>query len=91
MPRNSPILFVQLPIALEKSSFPEERSTARKRVNLSFAEWAQMCIRDSNHVLDASCDAVIAVLVLYSKVSRVQEAVLINDFGCGLDVYKRQD
>lgn len=39
-----------------------------------------------NHVLDASCDAVIAVLVLYSKVSRVQKAVLINDFGCGFRV-----
>ncbi len=40
-----------------------------------------------NHVLDAPCDAVIAVLVLYSKVSRVQEAVLVNDFGCSFRVF----
>ena len=40
-----------------------------------------------NHVLDASCDAVIAVLVLHSKVSRVQETVLVNDFGRGFRVF----
>ena len=39
-----------------------------------------------NHVFDASCDAVVAILILHSEITGMQEPVPVDDFGCGFGI-----
>ena len=54
-------------------------------INQEFFQFTRINIfsTTNNHILDTACNAIVSVFALYTKVSRVQKSVFINDFSCG--------
>ena len=52
---------------------------------LDFA-WVDVLTPTDNHILDAARDAIVAVFVLHAEVARMEESVLVDDFGGGFGV-----